>query len=220
MRLSCLLVLLTSFTALAESPYFLRGDEVFQRALGRGDAAVVRAELAAGRGEVDSLRQAAGTPLAVAVLRGHAKVVAVLLEFKADVTLEKHAELFPDGWNLRCGARLHGTAIDAMLAKARAAPPTAGCLNDLKLILAAKKGSEREVRAAKFPDGLSLAAAALALKYAVEAKKPAIVTAVIEVSGNPRLADHANLPWQVESDPQMRRALGEVEERRIPDSME
>jgi len=154
------------------------------------------------------------------VSHGHAKVVAVLLQFKADVTLAKHAELFPDGWNLRCGARLHGTAIDAMLAKTRAPPPTTACLTDLKLILAAKKGSEREVRAAKFPDGLSLSAAGLALQYAVASTKPAVVTAVIEVSGNPRLPEHANVPWQRQSDPKMRRALGGVERRGIPDSVE
>lgn len=220
MRLACLLVLVTSVTALAETPYFARGDEVFQEALISGDAAVVRTELAAGRGDVDSLGQAAGTPLAVAVFRGHVKVVAVLLQFKADVTLAQHAELFPDGWNLRCGARLHGTAIDAMLAKAKAPPPTTVCLTDLKLVLAAKKGSEREVLAAKFPDGLSLSAAGLALRYAIASKKPAVVTAVIEVSGNPRLPEHANFPWLVENDPKMRRALGEVERRGIPEFVE
>ncbi|MDP1916627.1 MAG: hypothetical protein Q8L14_10290 [Myxococcales bacterium] len=214
-QLLAVILLATSFTARGES-IGLRRD-AFQEAVDTGNAATARRELKAGVANVNRFNHLAGTPLALAVRRGHAKVVAVLLEFKADVTAPENAALFPDGWNLRCGARLHGAAIDAMLAKARASPPTAGCLTDLKLILAAKKGSERDVRAAQFPDGLSLAAAGLALEYAIASEKPAVVTAVIEVSGNPRLPEHANLPFRLAGDPEMRRALGEVERRSIPE---
>ncbi len=217
-QLLAVLILSTSFTARGES--IGRRRSPFEEAVDTGDAAAVRRELKAGVADVNRFNHLAGTPLALAVRRGHAKVVAVLLEFKADVTAPENAEFFPDGWNLRCGARLHGTAMDAMLAKAKAPPPTAVCLADLKLILAAKKGSEREVRAAKFPDGLSLAAAGLALQYAVASEKPAVVTAVIEVSGNPRLPEHANVPFRLAGDPEMRRALGEVERRGLPEFVE
>lgn len=207
--LTAVLLLVWSFTARGESIFIRHADDALVTAIEKGDAAATRRALTSGGCNTGRFEAIAGTPLSLAVMRGHEKVVAVLLEFKANVASPENAAGLPDGWNLRCGARLHGTAIEALLAKAHAAPPTEGCLGEVRFILAAKKGSEREVRAAKLPEGLSLTAASLALQQAIASAKPAVVTAVIEVSGNPRLAEHANVPHHTVRDPALRQALGQ-----------
>lgn len=204
-----MVLLLAAFTAAAETPYIVQPDEAFQRAIDRGDAATVRLELKAGRGDANRLHRYANSPLSLAILKGHPKVVAVLLEFKADMASEENAAGFPDGWNLRCAARLYSPESEALLTKAKAPAPTAACLAEVQFVIAAKKGSERDVRAATLPEGLSLGAATLALHFAVASKKPEVVTAVIEVSGNPRLPEHAHIrTYQIE-DVAMLRALGD-----------
>lgn len=200
---------LLGFAAAAETPFLPMPDDAFQRAIDRGDAANVRLELQAGRGDANQLHRYANTPLSLAVLKGHPKVVAVLLEFKADVMSEKNATGFPDGWNLRCAARLYSPEAEPLLAKAKAPAPTPACLAELQFVMAAKKGSERDVRAASLPEGLSLGAATLALQFAVDSKKPAVASAVIEVSGNPRLPEHAHIRTYQIDDVAMLRALGD-----------
>jgi len=199
-RLIAALLCVTSFTAGAESISIRTADEAFVTAIEKRDAAAARRALTLGVGNIRRLERVAGTPLSLAVMKGH---VAVLLEFKADVVDPENSAGLPDGWNLRCGARLYGTAIDALLAKAHAPPPGEGCLGEVRFILAAKKGSERAV---KLPEGLSLTAASLALQHAIVSAKPAVVSAVIEVSGNPRLAEQVGILTVRE--PEMRRALG------------
>ncbi len=194
--------------ASAHAETFRMPKDPLVEAVERGDVAATREALKRRAGSPDFLNQefSGWSALAGAVLAGHTGVVGVLLEAGAKTDAPNVTWGLPDGWNLRCAARLHAPALETALTKAKAPPPTPDCLAEVQLIVAARRGRVKDVSASKFPSGLSLDAARLALQGAVSTGKPEVARAVIDISRNRRLAEHAGV-WVAE--PAMRAVLFE-----------